>query len=177
MLTRIKIRQENSADENKVFELIKNTFAHAEHTDGDEHNLVNRLRESEGFIPELSLVAEFENEIIGHILFTRVKVGETMQLALAPLTVAEKYQRQGIGGMLIKVGHRIASSLGYEYSVVLGHPSYYPRFGYVHAKTFGIQSPFDVPDECFMAINLQDKSTNLNAIVEYPKEFFDTGKI
>ena len=59
---------------------------------------------------------------------------------------------------------------------MLGHPSYYPRFGYVHAKTFGIQSPFDVPDECFMAINLQDKSTNLNAIVEYPKEFFDYRK-
>ena len=73
MLTRIKIRQENSADENKVFELIKNTFAHAEHTDGDEHNLVNRLRESEGFIPELSLVAEFENEIIGTYTFYKSK--------------------------------------------------------------------------------------------------------
>lgn len=84
MLTRIKIRQENSADENKVFELIKNTFAHAEHTDGDEHNLVNRLRESEGFIPELSLVAEFENEIIGHILLHGLKLAKQCSLRLPP---------------------------------------------------------------------------------------------
>ena len=73
--------------------------------------------------------------------------------------------------MLIQHGHKIAKSLGYEYSILLGYPSYYSRFGYVPAKIFGIKSPFDVPDEFFMAINLQGKSTKLNAIVEYPKEF------
>lgn len=171
MQAKVLIRQETIQDKKKTFELIKETFKHAEHTDGDEHNLVERLRESSCFIPELSLVAELGNEIIGHILFTQVKVGNTTQLALAPLTVAVKYQRQGIGGLLIQHGHKIAKSLGYEYSILLGYPSYYSRFGYVPAKIFGIKSPFDVPDEFFMAINLQGKSTKLNAIVEYPKEF------
>lgn len=155
MQAKVLIRQETIQDKKKTFELIKETFKHAEHTDGDEHNLV----------------AELGNEIIGHILFTQVKVGDTTQLALAPLTVAVKYQRQGIGGLLIQHGHKIAKSLGYEYSILLGYPSYYSRFGYVPAKIFGIKSPFDVPDEFFMAINLQGKSTKLNAIVEYPKEF------
>lgn len=150
MQAKVLIRQETIQDKKKTFELIKETFKHAEHTDGDEHNLVERLRESSCFIPELSLVAELGNEIIGHILFTQVKVGDTTQLALAPLTVAVKYQRQGIGGLLIQHGHKIAKSLGYEYSILLGYPSYYSRFGYVPAKIFGIQSPFDVPDEFFM---------------------------
>lgn len=166
------IRKETKHDQKRVFVLIKDTFKHAEHTDGDEHNLVERLRNSNAFVPELSLIAEYQNEIIGHILFTKVKVGKNTQLALAPLTVSVKYQRQGIGGKLINEGHRIAKDLGYEYSILLGHPSYYPRFGYMPAKNFGIISPFDVPEEYFMAINLQGKSTKLNAIVEYPKEFF-----
>ena len=130
----IIIRQETNKDYPKVFNLIKNTFKFAEHSDGDEHNLVERLRESNAFIPELSLVAEYNNEIIGHILFTKVNVGSTIQLALAPLSVSTNYQRQGVGTKLIKEGHRIAKNLGYEYSIVLGDPNYYSRFGYIPAK-------------------------------------------
>ena len=167
----IIIRQETNKDYPKVFNLIKNTFKFAEHSDGDEHNLVERLRESNAFIPELSLVAEYNNEIIGHILFTKVNVGSTIQLALAPLSVSTNYQRQGVGTKLIKEGHRIAKNLGYEYSIVLGDPNYYSRFGYIPAKTFGIKSPFEISEEFFMAINLQGKFTNLNATVEYHKEF------
>lgn len=166
------IRKEEIKDQKAVFELIKNTFMFAEHTDGDEHNLVERLRKSEAFIPELSLVAETNNEIAGHILFTKVKVGETTQLALAPLTVSIDCQRRGIGGLLIKEGHKIAKNMGFEYSILLGYPSYYSRFGYKPGITFGIKCPFDVPAEYFMAINLQGKLTKLNAVVEYPKEFF-----
>lgn len=167
----IIIRQETNNDYPEVFNLIKNTFKLAEHTDGDEHNLVERLRKGDAFIPELSLVAEYNNEIIGHILFTKVKVGNTIQLALAPLTVSTNYQRQGIGTKLIKEGHRIAQNLGYEYSIVLGDPNYYSRFGYLPARNFGIKSPFTIPEEFFMAINLKGNSTNLNATVKYPKEF------
>lgn len=173
MIENIIIRQETKLDYIQVFELIKNTFKNAEHSDGNEHYLVERLRKSESFIPELSLVAEYNKKIIGHILFTEVKVGNTTQLALAPLTVLTDFQRRGIGKTLIKEAHRIAKNIGYEYSILLGYMSYYPRFGYIPAIKFGIQCPFDVPSEFFMALNLQGKSTMLNAIVEYPPEFFE----
>lgn len=173
MIENIIIRQETKLDYIQVFELIKNTFKNAERSDGNEYYLVERLRKSESFIPELSLVAEYNKKIIGHILFTEVKVGNTTQLALAPLTVLTDFQRRGIGKTLIKEAHRIAKNIGYEYSILLGHMSYYPRFGYIPAIKFGIQCPFDVPSEFFMALNLQGKSTMLNAIVEYPPEFFE----
>ncbi len=95
-----------------------------------------------------------------------------MQLALAPLSVATKYQKLGIGSNLIQEGHKIAKTMGYEYSILLGYPSYYSKFGYKPVHIFGIKSPFDVPKEFYMAINLQGKSTNLNAVVQYPQEFF-----
>lgn len=166
------IRQETDSDRIKVYNLIKETFKRAQHTDGDEHNLVERLRKSSAFIPELSLVAVLDGQIVGHILFTRIRVGETTQLALAPLTVANKFQKQGIGGILIEEGHKIAKKMGYEFSILLGYPNYYSRFGYEPAENFAIKSPFEVSSEYFMAINLNKKKTKLNATVEYPKEFY-----
>ena len=65
----------------------------------------------------------------------------------------------------------LAKKLGYEYSVLIGHPTYYPRLGYVDAANFGITAPFDLPEGVFMAINLQGKNTMLNATIEYAKEF------
>lgn len=167
----IIIRQETEKDRKAVYNLIKDTFKHAEQTDGDEHNLVERLRKSDAFIPELSLVASADNKIVGHILFTKIKVGKTTQLALAPLTVSQQFQKQGIGSLLVKTGHNIAKNMEFEYSILLGNPKYYSRLGYKPAIEFNIISPFDVPPEYFMAINLQGKNSLLNAKVEYPKEF------
>ncbi len=167
----IKIRPETKDDYAEVFNLVKSAFEHAEHTDNDEHNLVGRLRSSDAFIPELSLVAEIDGEIVGHIMFTKLKVGNTTQLALAPVAVLPKCQGHGVGGALILQGHEIAKKLGYEYSVLIGHPTYYPRLGYVDAANFGITAPFDLPEGVFMAINLQGKNTMLNATIEYAKEF------
>ena len=167
----LTIRQEKPEDYRQVEQVVEQAFAHAEHTDHDEHNLVARLRGSEAFIPELSLVAEQDGRIVGHILFTRLKVGQTTQLALAPLAVHPDFQRQGIGGALIEEGHRIAAQLGYDYSILLGHPTYYPRFGYQPASRFGIQSPFDVPDENYMAFDLSGRHPQMSGQVEYPPKF------
>lgn len=167
----IIIRQETEKDRMKVYNLIKDTFKQAEHSDGNEHNLVERLRKSEAFIPELSLVAVADKKIIGHILFTKLKVGKTTQLALAPLTVTPLFQNQGIGSLLVKTGHKIAKEMGFEYSILLGSPKYYSRFGYKPSNEFNIICPFEVAQEYFMAINLQGKNSPLNAKVEYPKEF------
>lgn len=167
----ITIRQELEKDRLNVYNLIKETFSQAVHSDGNEHNLVERLRKSEAFIPELSLVAVVDNKIVGHILFTKLKVGKTTQLALAPLTVAPQFQKQGIGSLLVNAGHNIAKDMGFEYSILLGYPEYYSRFGYEPSIVFNIKCPFDVPQEYFMALNLQGKKSLLNAEVEYPKEF------
>lgn len=168
----IKIRQEVESDWKDVYNVILQAFEKAEHTDHKEHILVERLRKSQSFIPELSLVAERNGEIIGHILFTKIQIGKSTQLALAPLSVLPSMQRKGIGCKLILTGHEIARNLGYEFSVVLGHEKYYPRFGYQPASLFGIRAPFDVPVENFMAVHLQGNCNKLDGIVQYDSAFF-----
>lgn len=114
------IRKEEVNDYDEVYEVVKRAFETAEHSDGTEQDLVVKLRQCDAFVPELSLVAEIDGAIVGYILFTKVEIGDTIQLALAPLAVLPEHQRKGIGQALIQAGHQKASELGYEYSVVLG---------------------------------------------------------
>ena len=93
------------------------------------------------------------------------------ELALAPLSVLPAYQRQGIGRALIAEGHRIAKELGFDYSIVLGHPQYYPKAGYLPASQYGIKAPFEVPDENFMALKLSSSAEPIHGTVEYGKSF------
>lgn len=165
------IRQEQQNDYDIVYRVIKKAFKTAEHSDGNEQDLVVKLREGKSFIPELSLVAVEENQVVGHILFTKALVGDVEVLALAPLSVLPEYQNRGIGMSLIKHGHKTAQQLGYKYSVVLGHPNYYPKAGYVPASTYGIKAPFEVDDESFMAICFDENEDKLNGFIEYDKAF------
>lgn len=165
------ITGEKAGDQSAIYSVVKRAFAGAEHTDGNEQDLVNALRQSEAYIPELSLVAQIGAEIVGHILFTRAFVGDTAILALAPLSVLPEYQKRGVGTALIQEGHRIARRLHYGYSVVLGSAAYYPRFGYVPADTLGIQAPFDVPGENFMACRLLEGTSPVCGPVRYAGEF------
>lgn len=167
----MEIRKEESKDYAEIYEVVKSAFNSAELADGNEQNLVNELRTSASYIPQLSLVAEENGKIIGHIMFTKAKAGTVDVLALAPLSVLPEYQKKGVGTALIKEGHSIARQLGYRYSVVLGSEKYYPRFGYVPASLFGIISPFDVPDENFMAFNIKQEDTCIHGVMKYAKEF------
>lgn len=165
------IRQEKPNDYATVYQVVKTAFASAEESDGTEQDLVTALRQSKAYIPQLSLAAQHGERIIGHIPFTKVSVGEKTELALAPLAVLPDYQRQGVGKALIAEGHRIARELGYNYIVVLGSPAYYSKSGYRPASRFGIQSPFDVPDEYFMAIRLNENAGPLNGVPKYDPAF------
>lgn len=165
------IRQERPEDYDAVYHVVKEAFVNTKHTDGNEQNLVVQLRKSKSFIPELSLVAIEDEKIVGHIIFTKAFVRGVEVLALAPLSVLPNYQNRGIGLALIKEGHKIAYKLGYAYSVVLGHPKYYPKAGYVPASQYGIKAPFEVDDEAFMAICLNESKDELNGIIEYDKAF------
>ena len=167
----LEIRQANKNDYEEIYNVVKTAFETAEHCDGNEQDLVVALRKGDNFIPELSLVALEDNKIVGYILFTKIRIGEYEEVALAPLGVLPKYQKKGIGSKLIKEGHLIAKKLGYHYSVVLGSNEYYSKFGYIPAVEYGIKAPFDVPSENFMAIKLNDTSEDVKGIVKYAKEF------
>lgn len=167
----LEIRQETPKDYEEVYNVVKTAFATAEHSDGNEQDLVVDLRKSNNFIPELSLVAIKDNKIVGYVLFTKINIGEYEEVALAPLAVLPKYQKQGIGKKLINKGHKIAKGLGYHYSIVLGSKTYYPKLGYVPASQYGIKAPFEVSDENFMAIKLNDIDIKITGTVKYAKEF------
>lgn len=165
------IRRENEKDYEEIYALVKQAFESAEQVDGNEQDLVNNLRNGNAYIPELSLVAEIDEKIVGHIMFSKASVGNCEVLALAPLSVLPAYQRQGIGTALIKEGHRIAGKLGYSYSVVLGSENYYPKAGYLPADEYGIKAPFDVPRNNFMAYKLRDNAPEISGVMKYAKEF------
>ncbi|MGI6117727.1 MAG: GNAT family N-acetyltransferase [Bilifractor sp.] len=165
------IRKEEPKDYEIIYSVVKDAFESAEHADGNEPDLVNALRKGEAYIPDLSLVAEINGKIAGHILFTRATVGENEVLALAPLSVLPEYQRRGIGISLIKAGHKMASRLGFGYSIVLGNPDYYRKAGYLPADQYGIKPPFDVPGKYFMAYKIIEDAPEINGILKYAKEF------
>jgi putative acetyltransferase len=168
----LKIRQENKDDFKGIYKLNSLAFGQE-----NEAKLVNLLRNSSAFIPELSLVATSNNNIIGHILFTKIKIidnngNENDSLALAPMAVRKDSQKQGIGGQLIMQGLYIAKELGYKSVIVLGHEHYYPKFGFVPAGKWKIKPPYDVPSNIFMGIELvKDGLKYVTGTVQYPKEF------
>lgn len=170
----ILIRQEKDEDIKAVEEVIKRAFADVAISDKTEHQLVKRLRGSDAYIPELSLVAVHEatGELVGHILFTKARIGNAGTLALAPVSVLPEFQNRGIGGLLVNKGLETAKELGYASVIVLGHPGYYPKFGFKKASLWGIEAPWNVPDEVFMALELRVKALDgVSGTVEYAEAF------
>jgi predicted N-acetyltransferase YhbS len=175
----ISIRPEQEKDYKQTEAIVEQAFANAVHSNQDEHKLVSRIRKTSTFIPELSLVAiDQESEmLLGHILLSKISINGNStaeSLALAPVSVLPDYQNKGIGKLLIQEALKMAKELGYHSVIVLGHPEYYPKFGFERASKWGIRAPFDVPDNSFMAMELVDNSlVNVLGIVEYPTVFFE----
>lgn len=140
-----------------------------------EAQLVEAIRASTLFVPELSLVA-VTNEVMGHILFSIVSIetshGAVPTLALAPMAVKPECQNQGVGSALVREGLRRCEELGFEHVVVLGHPNFYPKFGFRPSRSEGIEAPFPVPDEVFMVHEIKSGSLgNIIGKVKYPPAF------
>lgn len=174
----IELRQEMPNDYANVKKIIQEAFKDILHSDQREHLLVERLRDSAAFIPALSIVACQGNEVVGHILLTKIKIKNQTQsfesLALAPVSVHPLHQKKGIGGQLILEAHKIARSLGYSSIVLLGHETYYPRFGYQLCNTHNIELPFEVPKENCMVIELIENGLKgVSGIVEYDPAFYE----
>jgi putative acetyltransferase len=147
----IEIRPEQAADIGAVRAVNRAAFE----TDA-EADLVDALREQAKTI--VSLVADDASSIVGHILFTPVTLSGHAALrimGLAPMAVLPAVQRRGIGSALVRAGLEQCAQLGCCAVIVLGHSKYYPRFGFTPASRFGITSEYDVPDEVFMALELE----------------------
>ena len=121
-----------------------------------EANLVDALREQAQ--PLVSLIAEDNGVIVGHIMFSPVSLAGHLELrimGLAPMAIAPEQQRKGIGSALVRAGLERCKQLGFGAVVVLGHPAYYPRFGFSSSARFGIGCEYDVPEEVFMVAELE----------------------
>ncbi|QQS42875.1 MAG: N-acetyltransferase [Acidobacteriota bacterium] len=138
-----------------------------------EARLVDELRKHAD--PFISLVAERDGDIVGHIAFSPVTHSaraDVSILGLGPMAVVPDLQKQGIGTFLVARGLEECRSLGAGALVVLGHPEYYPRFGFVPASRFGIKCEYDVPDEVFMAMELEEGYlANTAGLVNYHPAF------
>lgn len=167
----IIVRPETEADHGAIRKANKKAFKGK-----DESKLVDALRESEYFIPELSLVAEAAGEVAGHILFSPVRIvdgeKETPALALAPMCVLPEFQNRGVGSLLVKRGLEECSKLGHKLVLVVGHADYYPRFGFVKAGEKGLKLPFEAPEEVFMVLELAPGAlAGVSGTVDYPEPF------
>lgn len=140
-----------------------------------ESRLVETVRAGENFIPALSIVAVEGQQVVGHILCSRICIrgaDDIATLALAPMAVLPEYQSRGTGSRLVTHGLEQARAAGYDAVVVLGHKEYYPRFGFRPASAWNIRCPFSVADEYFMALELRPGVLAAKAgVVEYPPEF------
>jgi putative acetyltransferase len=164
----VAVRPESPQD----FEAIRALNREAFDPYGGEAELVDALREAGDHIPELCLVALDGERLTGHIFFSRARLESGHDvLALAPMAVSPGSQRRGTGSQLIRDALARAGESEFPLIVVLGHPEYYPRFGFEPAALLGITAPWDVPPEAWMALRLRAYDPNARGLVTYPAAF------
>lgn len=170
-MTRVAVRPEREGDQAAIRAVVAAAFGRS-----DEADLVDALRASVAWLPGLSLVAAEDEAVVGHVLFTRATIGGAHPaLALAPLAVEPSCQGRGIGGALVRGGLAAARSLGERIVVVLGHPSYYPRFGFEPAVPRGLTSVFarGAHADSFMALALTPGALDgVHGRVDHAAEFW-----
>lgn len=159
----IIVRLEEEKDQQRVEELTRAAFWREERIakigiGSNEHYMVHSLRLKDG-IKELNFVAEVDGKVVGHVIYSKAYIEEpngnqVAVLNFGPLSVEPEYQKQGIGSALMKYSIARAKELGYGAILFFGHPTYYPRFGFVEAKEFGITTEWGDNFPAFMAMEL-----------------------
>lgn len=167
--TKITIREERPEDVAAIRAVDEAAFKQPQ-----EAHIVDTLRANGGVA--LSLVATLNGRVVGHILYSPVAVGsegeEVIGAGLGPMAVLPEYQRQGIGGKLIETGNNKLRGIGCPFVVVLGHPLYYPRFGFKPASGYGIRCEWDVPDDAFMVLVMDEsRMKGVSGSAKYREEF------
>jgi putative acetyltransferase len=120
--------------------------------------------------PAISLVAEEDGEVVGHTMLSPMRMGEHRPLQLSPLSVAPAHQGRGIGSALVRESLRLADEAGEPLVLLLGHPGYYPRFGFEPAAPLGLEAPGDFGD-AWMVARLRAYDPTLRGRVEFPPAF------
>lgn len=161
-------RPETDADQAAVRSILLGAFETT-----DEADLVDALRADPAWIDGLSWVATAPDDDtpVGHALLTRCHVDDVPALCLAPCSVLPAFQRTGAGTAAIRAALDAATTLGEAYVIVLGHPGYYPRFGFEPASQAGIRLSIDVPDEALMALSLDPQRALPSGTVRYATPF------
>jgi putative acetyltransferase len=161
----MEIREEQSGDVDAVRGVNRAAFEQAQEAD-----LVDALRGAGAAM--LSLVAVVDGEVVGHILYSPASIGTLNGAALAPMAVLPDFQRQGIGTRLVETGNRMLKDSGCPFVIVVGHPRYYPRFGFVPARRFGITCTWEVPDDVFMILVFDAMAMQgVSGLARYRDEF------
>ena len=162
------VRPEQPADHDAARMVHRSAFGE----NSPEAGLVDALRAAGSHVAELCLVAESAGEVVGHIFFSRARLdsGDDV-LALAPMAVLPEWQRQGVGSRLVEASLQRAAETNYPLVVVVGHPSYYPRFGFEPAGGHGIVAPWDIPPEAWMVHRLPAYRREARGTVTYPEAF------
>jgi putative acetyltransferase len=165
----VEIHPEKSGDISQIRHVNDEAFGGIK-----ESRLVDDLRD-QGMLT-VSLVAVLNGEVLGHIAFSPVtiesKISKAEAITLAPLAVLPKYQRQGIGSQLVNAGIDRCRSTGHDIIFVVGHPEYYPRFGFTQAKRKGFDCEFPAPDEAWMVLELYEGALKgISGTVKFQPEF------
>ena len=152
------IRKETPNEFSQIYDLVKVAFQTGKVTNGKEQDFVNQLRNNDNYIPELALVAEEGDKLIGHIMLTKTYItndnNKFETLLLAPISVVIERRNEGVGSKLITESFKLAKKMGYTSVVLVGDPAYYHRFGFKAAINFGIRHAQDIPSENVMACEL-----------------------
>jgi putative acetyltransferase len=165
----VRIRAETERDWAEIAAVTEAAFGKLR-----EARMIELIRASDGFGPELSLVAEDDRLIVGHILMSYVELEgvSTRLLEIGPVSVRPERQRSGIGSRLVRESLRLADARNEPLVLVLGHPTYYPRFGFRRASEFGITPPNpEIPDAAVMIMPLQAYDPTLRGRVVFPPSY------
>lgn len=160
----LHFRLETTDDHYAVEEMTREAFWELWEPDKaicDEHLLVHRLRNSDNLIPELNIVAQLDDKLVGHIIYTKATIigdcdNEREVLTFGPLTVSPQVQGMGVGQALMRYSFAEAKRLGYLAVLIFGHPNYYPRIGFRPAAEFGITTEEGSSFDAFMAYPLYE---------------------
>lgn len=166
------IKRETEEEFAQIFNFVERAFQTAKVSNGLEQEFVNQLRSSSNYIPELALVAEENDKIIGHIMLTKTYIiigGSKFEvLLLAPLSVALEHRNTGVGTKLIHESFALAKAMGYTAVFLIGDPAYYHRFGFKSSVEFGVIQLHNIPDEYVMAYELVPNALHgVSGIIEW----------
>jgi len=166
----IDIRDEQAGDVTAIRDVNRQAFGQDE-----EGRIVDALRDNGA--ASLSLVAvDSGGAVVGHIMLSPLTVGDLVGVGLGPMAVVPSHQRLGVGSQLVTAGIERVRAAGCPFVVVIGHPAFYPRFGFQPAAAYGLSCEWDVPPEVFM-VNILDPDVvgSLRGVAHYRPEFSAAG--